>query len=126
MRLLLDTHVFLWYIKNNRRLSKAIQGKISDATEVYISSASVWEIAIKSQLKKMDADIDQIVDAISESGFSELPITVHHAAIVSRLAGVHRDPFDRMLIAQAMYEPLTFLTADAELSKYSELVEVIE
>ena len=121
MRLLLDTHIFLWYIQNNRHLSKAIQGKISHATEVYVSSASIWEITIKSKLKKLDADIDQILDAITGSGFLELPITVGHAAAVSRLSDIHRDPFDRILIAQAIYEPLTFLTGDALLKEYSEL-----
>ena len=126
MRLLLDTHIYLWCIKNDRRLSKATRSKILQATDVYVSSASIWEVMIKIRLKKIDADVDQIVEAISESGFLELPITVHHAAAVSRLPDIHRDPFDRMLIAQAISEPLTFLTADAELKNYSDLVEVIK
>lgn len=125
MRLLLDTHIYLWCIKNDRRLSKATRSKILQATDVYVSSASIWEAMIKIRLKKLDADVDQIVEAITESGFVELPITVHHAATVSRLPDIHRDPFDRMLIAQAISEPLTFLTADAELKNYSDLVEVI-
>lgn len=125
MRLLLDTHVFLWYIKNDRRLSKTNQKKISDAPEVYVSSASIWEIAIKSKLQKLDADINQIIAAIAGSDFCELPISAHHAAAVSRLADIHRDSFDRILLAQAICEPLTFLTADQTLKEYSELVEVI-
>lgn len=125
MRLLLDTHVFLWCIKNDRRLSKVARSKISTATDVYISSASIWEATIKIKLKKLDVDIDEMVNAIVESGFLELPITAQHAAAISQLPDIHRDPFDRILIAQAMIEPLTFLTADAELKNYSELVEVI-
>jgi PIN domain nuclease of toxin-antitoxin system len=125
MRLLLDTHVFLWCIKNDRRLSKEVRSKITNATDVYISSASISEATIKIKLKKLDADVDQLVDAIAESGFSELPITAQHAAATSNLPDIDRDPFDRILIAQAMTEPLTFLTADAELKNYSELVEII-
>jgi len=126
MRVLLDTHVFLWCIKKDRRLSKSAVHKILHASDVYVSSASIWEAVIKIKLKKLDADIEEMVEAITESGFLELPITAHHAAVVSRLAEIHRDPFDRILIAQAIYEPLTFLTADRELKKYSELVEVLE
>jgi PIN domain nuclease of toxin-antitoxin system len=125
VRLLLDTHIFLWSIKDDRRLSKITRLKILHASDVYISSASIWEVAIKIKLKKLDADIDQIVDAIPESGFVELPITARHAATVCRLSDIHRDPFDRILIAQAISEPLTFLTADAELKNYSDLVEVV-
>lgn len=126
MRILLDTHVFLWCIKDDRRLSKSTRTKILQATEVYVSSASIWEATIKIKLKKMDGDVNQIVEAITESGFLELPISVHHAAATSKLSDIHRDPFDRMLIAQAISEPLTLLTADAALKKYSDLVEVID
>lgn len=125
MRLLLDTHVFLWCIKNDRRLSKATRSKILQATEVYVSSASIWEAVIKIKLKKLNADLDQMVEAIAESGFLELPITARHAVGVAQLSDIHRDPFDRILIAQAISEPLTFLTADAELKNYSDLIEVI-
>ena len=125
MRLLLDTHVFLWSIKGDRRLSRALKAKISQATDVYVSSASIWESAIKIKLKKLDADIHEMIEAIPASGFLELPITSYHAAAVLRLPELHRDPFDRILIAQAISEPLTFLTADSILKNYSELVEII-
>ena len=125
MRLLIDTHVFLLCIKDDRRLSKAVRTRIQNATEVYVSSASIWEIVIKVKLKKLDVDLERVVDSIAESEFTELPITARHAAAVSRLPDLHRDPFDRILIAQAISEPLTFLTADAELKKYSDLVEFI-
>ena len=125
MRLLLDTHVFLWSIKDDRRLSKSVRNKILQATDVYVSSASIWEAVIKVKLKKLDIDIDEMVSAISASGFLELPITSHHAAAVLSLPDLHRDPFDRILIAQAISEPLGFLTADASLKDYSALVELI-
>ncbi|MBA2369165.1 MAG: type II toxin-antitoxin system VapC family toxin [Candidatus Protochlamydia sp.] len=125
MRLLLDTHVFLWCIKDNRRLNKSARSKILDASVVYVSSASIWEASIKIKIKKLDANIDQMIDAIAESGFLELPITARHAAAVNQLADIHRDPFDRILISQAIFEPLTLLTADAILKKYSSLVELV-
>lgn len=125
MRLLLDTHVFLWCIKGDRRLSKAARSKIVHANEVYVSSASIWEASIKIKLKKLQVDIDQMIEAIAESGFVELPITSQHAAGTLKLPDLHRDPFDRLLIAQSMIEPLTFLTADVGLKNYSDLVEII-
>ncbi len=125
MRLLLDTHIFLWWVKDDRRLSKIVKSRILRATDVYVSSASVWELIIKIKLKKLDADIEQLVAALDEAGFSELPITARHAAAVSRLPDIHPDPFDRILIAQAISEPLTFLTADTILKDYSELIEII-
>lgn len=125
MRLLLDTHIFLWAIKNDRRLSKATRSRILNASEVFVSSASIWEAVIKIKLKKLDADVDQMVEAIVASGFVELPITARHAAAVCHLPDIHRDPFDRLLIAQAISEPLTFLTADAALKNYSDLVTIV-
>ena len=118
MRLLLDTHIFLWAIKNDRRLSKTTRMKILNATDVFISSASIWEAVIKTKLKKLDADIEQIVESISESGFIELPITTNHAKAVSRLPDIHRDPFDRLLIGQAIVEKMTFVSKDSLFEPY--------
>jgi len=125
MRILLDTHVFLWYTKSDRKLSAKSRSMIQNATEVYVSSASIWEATIKVRLGKLDVKIDDLVKAITTSGFSELPITVDHAAAVDRLSELHRDPFDRILLAQAITEPLTFLTADETLKDYSRLVIII-
>ena len=125
MRLLLDTHVFLWCVKDDRQLGRAVRAVIAGATEVYVSSASIWEAAIKHALGKLDVNIDDLVNSIAESGFIELPITARHAAAVARLPDVHRDPFDRLLIAQALCEPLRFLTADSTLKKYSDLGDVV-
>lgn len=126
MRLLLDTHIFLWCLKDDRKISKSIRSKIVSASEVYVSSASIWEAAIKIKLKKLDGNINEIADAIVQSGFLELPITALHAAAIVNLPDIHRDPFDRILVAQAISEPLTFLTADTLLKKYSDIVEVID
>ena len=125
MRILLDTHVFLWYTKADRKLSTKSRSMIQNAIEVYVSSASIWEAAIKVRLGKLDVKIDDLVKAISSSGFLELPITAEHAAAVDRLSDLHRDPFDRILLAQAITEPLTFLTADEILKDYSRLVTII-
>ena len=125
MRLLLDTHIFLWCIQGESKRIKSIRSKLSHASEIYVSSASIWEMTIKIKLNKLEGDISAIVAAISESGFLELPITSAHAAAVSGLPDIHRDPFDRMLIAQAILEPLTLLTADVLLKQYTELVQVL-
>ena len=125
MRLLLDTHVFLWCLNDDRRLTKAARALLSGATEIYVSSASIWEAAIKARLGKLDVDIDALVSAIADSGFLELSVTAKHAAAVGRLPDVHSDPFDRLLIAQALSEPLRFLTADKLLCQYSDLVEFV-
>lgn len=125
MRLLLDTHVFLWILKNDPRLSDGIKNKIMNAAEVYISSVSIWEIAIKVKIGKLQADVDEVLAAIDESGFAELPLTATHVAGIAQLPVLHRDPFDRVLIAQAISEPLKLLTTDSALKQYSDLVELI-
>jgi PIN domain nuclease of toxin-antitoxin system len=124
MRLLLDTHVFLWCVKGDKQLGKATRATIARATDVYVSSASIWEAAIKKALGKLEVDIELLVRSISASGFIELPITARHAAAVANLPSLHRDPFDRILIAQALCEPLRFLTSDSALKSYSDLVDI--
>ncbi|MBK9086307.1 MAG: type II toxin-antitoxin system VapC family toxin [Sterolibacteriaceae bacterium] len=124
MRLLLDTHVFLWSVTDNRKLKRAARDFILAADEVYVSAASIWEIAIKARLGKIEGDPEELAEAIAPSGFHELPVTARHGAAVARLPALHADPFDRLLVAQAMSEPLRFLTADSMLSKYSELVDI--
>jgi PIN domain nuclease of toxin-antitoxin system len=124
MRILLDTQMYLWWLQDHPKLSQAARAMIVAATDVYISSASIWEASIKIGIGKLDADIDQLVAEI-DSGFKELPVAARHAAMVTRLPDLHRDPFDRILVAQALCEPLRLLTADAVLRGYSELVEVL-
>ena len=126
MRLLLDTHIFLWWIKEDKRLPKISIEKIKEAEEVYLSSASIWEIAIKMGLGKISGNMNALIQEMHNSHFLELPVTNRHAATTLELPYLHRDPFDRILIAQAVSEPLLFLTADPTLKQYSELVEVIQ
>jgi PIN domain nuclease of toxin-antitoxin system len=125
MRILLDTQMYLWWLQDHPKLSQAARAMIVAATDVYISSASIWEASIKIGIGKLDADIDQLVAEIDNSGFKELPVAARHAAMVTRLPDLHRDPFDRILVAQALCEPLRLLTAYAVLRGYSELVEVL-
>lgn len=125
MHVLLDTHIFIWWLNDDVRLSKKARLLIDDADDIYISSASIWEAAIKVQLGKLDVDIDLLASAIASEGFIELPVSVKHAASVLTLPHHHRDPFDRILIAQAVSEPLRFLTADTSLQAYSDLVNVV-
>ncbi|MEB0032901.1 type II toxin-antitoxin system VapC family toxin [Undibacterium sp. RTI2.1] len=125
MRILLDTHVYLWWLQDSTQLSKSARHKIMTATEVYVSSASIWEVAIKVGIGKLDVDVDVLVAEIVKNGFQELSVTPVHAAKVRHLPVIHRDPFDRILIAQALCEPLQLLTADGILSGYSELIEMV-
>lgn len=125
MRLLLDTHIFLWAIVGSTQLKPNARRIIASAEQVFVSSASIWEIAIKARLGKVSADADELVLAIEASGFHELPVRATHAAAVSRLEMHHNDPFDRLLVAQTITEPLRLLTADAALTPYSELVVLV-
>jgi PIN domain nuclease of toxin-antitoxin system len=122
MRLLLDTHVFLWVVTDDRRLTRTARKLILDADDVFVSSASIWEASIKARLGKLDADVNLLVSEITASGFAELPIRATHAAMVRDLPDIHRDPFDRLLVAQALSEPLRLVTADGHLSNYTDLV----
>jgi PIN domain nuclease of toxin-antitoxin system len=125
MRLLLDTHVYLWAVTDDTRLGGVARKLILDAEEVFVSSASIWEASIKAGLGKLDADVDLLVSEIAASGFVELPVRATHAALVRTLPDIHRDPFDRLLVAQALLEPLRLVTADGQLSKYTDLVIAI-
>jgi PIN domain nuclease of toxin-antitoxin system len=125
VNLLLDTHVFIWAVDDDPKLSATAWSMIEEADAVYVSSASIWEAAIKHQLGKLNVAPERLVDAVVGSGFLELPIRPRHTAAVTRLPLIHRDPFDRLLLAQAISEPLHFLTADEKLSQYSELVRRI-
>jgi PIN domain nuclease of toxin-antitoxin system len=112
-----------------RRLPAGLRARLeSPAHEVLFSAASIWEIAIKVQIGRLPdaAEPDVISAAAAEMGFAELPITAVHAAAVRALPLHHRDPFDRLLVAQALQEPAVLVTTDRALARYSELVEVIE
>ena len=125
MRLLLDTHVFIWAVTASRRLKPSAREYLMQAEAVYVSAVSIWEIAIKSRLGKIAADATALASAIEESGFQELPVSSRHAAAVAALPLHHTDPFDRLLLAQAFLEPLRLVTADTALSAYGGGIEVI-
>ncbi len=129
MRLLLDTHVLLWALSAPKHLSKKARSDIENpANDVMFSAASIWEIAIKWALKRSDFRItpNEIVAAAIESGLRELPVRSIAAAHVATLPVHHRDPFDRLLVAQAVTEPAILYTADPQLEIYSELVHRIQ
>jgi PIN domain nuclease of toxin-antitoxin system len=128
LRILLDTHVLLWAIDRPRLLDAATRAQLENpGNEVLFSSASIWEIAIKAGLKRADfqAEPEKVAEAARATGFSELPITAAVAATVADLPPHHRDPFDRLLIAQAIALPARFYTVDLALPLYSELVTLI-
>ena len=128
MRLLVDTHLLLWAVASSRRLPRGARALIEDpANEVYYSAASIWEIAIKSALRRKDfrVDVPALLAALARMGFVELPVTGAHAARVVQLANIHRDPFDRLLVAQSVVEPLTLLTNDRLLARYGEGIRVV-
>lgn len=122
MRLLLDTHIFYWSFYERGRLSRKALKLIAGAEAIFVSSASIWEIAIKVRLGKIKADPLELIEQIEASGFQELPVFSRHAALVADLPMHHTDPFDRLLIAQALSEPLHLVTVDAQLKPYSDLV----
>ncbi len=125
MNLLLDTHVYLWFVVQSPRLSKEVYHQIETTPVVYVSAASLWEMVIKIQLKKLTADPDELAAKIADSGFQELPVSVAHTLALERLPLHHRDPFDRMLLAQANVEHLRLLTCDAGLKPYGLVCQMI-
>ena len=118
MRLLLDTHMFLWWRADAPELPDGMRAAVIDAAnDVYVSGAVGWEITIKRSLGKLDFE-GRVADAVLEEGFIPLPIQLAHTDEVGRLPDIHRDPFDRLLIAQARIESLTLVTADPQIRKY--------
>ncbi len=122
MRLLIDTQIFIWSVLDSELLNSKARRIIHSADKIYVSAASIWEISIKAKIGKLHGDPHDFAVAILQSGFQELYITTRHAAYVHELPLLHRDPFDRLLLAQPVSESMRFLTADAFLKKYSEMV----
>lgn len=118
MRLLLDTHVILWALADPERLTNEARACIEDGhNEVFVSAASVWEIAIKQATGRLRAP-DDLLDVMASGGFASMPITAQHASAAGGLPMLHRDPFDRMLIAQAIVESIAIVTRDQRLAQY--------
>ncbi len=117
-RFLLDTHALLWWLTDDPRLGAAARKAIANPqNEVYVSSASGWEVAIKSALGKLRAPHD-LQSLVGAQGFTSLSITFDHAEQAGALPPIHRDPFDRMLIAQAQAENLALITSDEQIRRY--------
>ena len=115
MKLLLDTHALLWW--DNDKLPAPVVRRIQRAEEVFVSAASAWEISIKLALGKLTGR-GTVAALLTDYGFVELPISIAHAALVERLPTHHRDPFDRLLVAQALAEDLVLVSADEALARY--------
>lgn len=117
MRILLDSHVVLWWLDDNDSLGSRCRDLIQQADEAFVSAVTPWELGIKQALGKLSMP-DGLSDVLTSEGFMSLPITAAHAELAPSLPPLHRDPFDRMLVAQAQLETLTLVTADKALANY--------
>jgi PIN domain nuclease of toxin-antitoxin system len=124
VRLLVDTHLLIWWLAGKRLPVRAVELIRDPANQIYASAASVWEVAIKVSLGKIRIDPDEFVAALREGGFQELSVTARHASGVAGLPKHHRDPFDRLLVAQSLVEAMILLTQDQPLAAYGPSVLV--
>lgn len=125
MRLLLDTNVLLWTLAGSPKVQPVSQLILAPESEVFVSTASLWEIAIKTRIGKLTADLTEIRQAVAASGFFELSIHGEHVETIATLPMHHKDPFDRMIVAQAITEPMRLLSGDRQLAVYTELVHLV-
>ena len=117
MSLLLDTHVVLWWLTDDPTLSEEIKTRLDHEPDIWVSAATIWEVSIKQAIGKL-AEPAELPEQIRGSGFRELPIRIEHAIAAGRLPPLHRDPFDRMLVAQARCDDLTLVTRDPRCKQY--------
>ena len=122
---LLDTNVFLWYFWGTKRIDSIKQLIESEDTDIFISSISFWEIALKIRSGKLAVSLEQLHSYAEKHAFIELPITSKYMKAYLELPDLHKDPFDHMLIAQAIYSPMRLITGDSFLAEYSSLVMVV-
>jgi PIN domain nuclease of toxin-antitoxin system len=128
MKLLLDTHVLLWAAWDSPRLSPAARGLLESTNhQLMFSAASIWEMTIKRALERPDFQIDVRVlrRGLLDSGYLELPITSEHTLFIEHLPLLHKDPFDRLLVAQATVEGITLLTSDSLVSQYPGPIQMV-
>ncbi|MHA4738664.1 type II toxin-antitoxin system VapC family toxin [Dyadobacter sp. MSC1_007] len=121
MKYLIDTHTFIWFNEGNTQLSKVARQLIENPNnEIYISIASLWEISIKVALKKLEiaGSYESVLDDVTNAHIKILPIEFNHTVGVNKLPLVHKDPFDRMIVSQALYEQLDLLSGDDNLDPY--------
>jgi len=127
-RLLLDTHLLLWWLNGNPQLPQAVVERVqAPEAEVFVSQASLWEMAIKVSIGRLQLDLPELERQVPLQGFRWLPISNAHVLAVAGLEtdGVHRDPFDRLLVCQSRVEPMLLLTVDSQLRSYGTTVIVI-
>lgn len=117
MNLLVDSHAILWFLSGAVKLRKEARRAIETAERAYVSAASVWELTVKHERGRLIAP-DDLIDRLHDGGFLELALGWEHARVAGRLPTIHRDPFDRMLVAQAIVERLTIVSRDETLSRY--------
>lgn len=125
MRLLLDTQIALWALVDDPRLGQKARDLILDSdNEINVSTATVWEVAIKHGLGRGDMPVSgaRAAKLFSEAGYRELPVTWKHAALVDELPAIHGDPFDRILVAQSLAEPMRLVTRDKTISQYNDTI----
>ena len=128
-RLLLDTHLLLWWLNGDARLPQAVIERVqAPEAEVFISQASLWELAIKVSIGRLQVDLSKLERQVPLQGFRWLRISNVHLLAVADLEsdGVHRDPFDRLLVCQSRVEPMLLLTADSQLKHYGSTVLVLD
>jgi PIN domain nuclease of toxin-antitoxin system len=128
MKYLLDTHVLLWAAGQPERLSESVHAVLQDRqNQLYFSSVSIWEIVIKRGLGRNDFVVDPRLLRYGSinNGYAELPMTSEHALTLATLPGLHKDPFDRILVAQTITEQMKLITADVILAKYTDLVVLV-
>ncbi len=125
MRLLLDTQVVIWALAEADRLSNEARSLIMGADQLFVSAVSIWEMAIKQSIGKLIIDLEQTIDELANMGVSELPVYWRHTRQVQSLPHYHRDPFDRLLVSQAISEPLILLTHDNVLTQYTDLARLV-
>jgi PIN domain nuclease of toxin-antitoxin system len=128
MKILADTHILAWFAEDAAELTADMRTILQDERNiVFFSSASIWELTIKKALNKVGFDLEPPIlhEALLQNGFAELPVTSLHALRVSSLPPIHRDPFDRILIAQSIDEGMTLLTADRTIAQYGAPVRLV-
>lgn len=126
MKLLLDTHILLWWLNDDKKLSEYGRQFIQNPdNDVYVSHASLWEIQIKNMSGKLNANVETIIQQLPINNFQQFPIHTDHILCLAKLPPHHQDPFDRMLVSQALSEPLHLITHDKNVSLYSESIVLV-
>ncbi|MCL2792068.1 MAG: type II toxin-antitoxin system VapC family toxin [Spirochaetaceae bacterium] len=125
IKFLLDTNVLLWYFEDSKRINSIKKIISSEDSDIYYSAVSFWEILIKMRIGKLNINIEELHFFVKQHAFNELPITSDHAKAYLKLPYLHKDPFDHMILTQAITCPMRLITGDPILANYSSLVMVI-